>query len=98
MDWTGVRRAAGLALAVVFLLAAVPASALPAAGPEDGPELSLVERVVGWFAGLLPGEPAPDRLWEGLGHGIDPNGTEAETQDDDPTADPELGHGIDPDG
>lgn len=98
MDWTGVRRAAGLALAVVFLLAAVPASALPAEATEDGPELSLVERMVGWFAGILPGEPTVDRVWEGLGTGIDPNGTEAETQDDDPTADPQLGDGIDPNG
>ncbi|MFP3939505.1 MAG: hypothetical protein ACLF0P_04305 [Thermoanaerobaculia bacterium] len=98
MDWTGVRRAAGLALAVVFLLAAMPASALPVEVPEEGPELSLVERVVGWFAGLLPGEATPDRAWEGLGTGIDPEGTEAEGQEDDPTADPQIDMGIDPDG
>lgn len=98
MDWTGVRRTAGLVLAIVFLLAALPASALPAEAPNNELEISLVERVVGWISALLHGDLEPEGLQESLGTGIDPNGDGATTQGDDPSADPELGMGIDPDG
>lgn len=89
------RRAAPLLL--VALVAALLATPAAAAGPDE--ELRPVTRLAEWADNLLT--QALDDLrtaWAALGHGVDPNGTEAAGAGDDPTGDPQLGHGVDPNG